>query len=134
MLWLIVEPRHPLVASRSDGCVSDTEYADTRCIVQYNTVKSFVTCTWSAVGLKLIVCSVLSSQLSLGGWKATDLGRNSHLSVGRLIPMYNAGAREAGSAAEETATRKTAKYSDIQAHHIFQPVAVGWAAGRASGL
>jgi len=38
--------------------------------------------------------------------------------------MYNAGAREAGSAAEETATRKTAKYSDIQAHHIFQPVDV----------
>jgi len=124
MLWLIVEPGHPLVASHSDGCVSDTEYADTRCIVQYNTVKSFVTCTWSAVGLKLIVCAVLSSQLSLGGWKATDLGRNSHLSVGRLIPVYNAGTREAGSAAEVTATRKTAKYSDIQAHHIFQPVAV----------
>ena len=29
-----------------------------------------------------------------------------------------------GSAAEEAATRKTAKYSYIQAHHIFQPVAV----------
>ena len=28
-------------------------------------------------------------------------------------------AREAGSAAEEAATRKTAKYSNIQAHHIF---------------
>jgi len=33
-------------------------------------------------------------------------------------------AREAGSAAEEAATRKTAKYSNIQAHNIFQPVAV----------
>jgi len=33
-----------------------------------------------------------------------------------------AAAREAGSAAEET--RKTAKYSNTQAHHIFQPVAV----------
>jgi len=33
-------------------------------------------------------------------------------------------AREAGSAAEEAATRKTAKYSNIQAHHIFQPAAV----------
>jgi len=33
-------------------------------------------------------------------------------------------AHEAGSAAEEAATRKTAKYSSIQAHHIFQPVAV----------
>jgi len=35
-----------------------------------------------------------------------------------------AAARETGSAAEEAATRKTAKYSSIQAHHIFQPVAV----------
>ena len=35
-----------------------------------------------------------------------------------------AAAREAGSAAEEAATRKMAKYSNIQAHHIFQPVAV----------
>jgi len=35
-----------------------------------------------------------------------------------------AAAREAGSAAEEAATRKTAKYSNIQAHHIFQPVAI----------
>jgi len=35
-----------------------------------------------------------------------------------------AAAREAASAAEEAATRKTVKYSNIQAHHIFQPVAV----------
>ena len=35
-----------------------------------------------------------------------------------------AAAREAGSAAEEAATRKTEKYSNIQAHHIFQTVAV----------
>jgi len=28
------------------------------------------------------------------------------------------------NAAEEAASRKTAKYSNIQAHHIFQPVAV----------
>jgi len=33
-------------------------------------------------------------------------------------------ASDAGSAAEEAATRKTAKYSNIQAHHIFQPVVV----------
>ena len=35
-----------------------------------------------------------------------------------------AAACEAGSAAEEAATRKTAKYSNVQAHHIFQQVAV----------
>jgi len=35
-----------------------------------------------------------------------------------------AAAREAGSAAEEAATRKTPKYSNIPAHHIFHPVAV----------
>jgi len=35
-----------------------------------------------------------------------------------------AAAREAGSAAEEATTCKTAKYSNIQVHHIFQPVAV----------
>ena len=35
-----------------------------------------------------------------------------------------AAACEAGSAAEEAVTRKTVKYSNIQAHHIFQPVAV----------
>jgi len=32
-----------------------------------------------------------------------------------------AAAHEAGSAAEEAATRKSVKYSNIQAHHIFQP-------------
>ena len=52
------------------------------------------------------------------------LGRNSHLSVGRLILYVAAASREAGSAAEQGASRKTAKYSNIQAHHIFQPVAV----------
>jgi len=35
-----------------------------------------------------------------------------------------AAAREAGSAAEEAAIRKSAKYSNIQTHHIFQPIAV----------
>jgi len=35
-----------------------------------------------------------------------------------------AAAREAGSAAEEAATRKTAKYLNIKAHQIFQTVAV----------
>ena len=35
-----------------------------------------------------------------------------------------AAAHEAGSAAEEADTRKTAKYSSIQARHIFKPVAV----------
>ena len=33
-------------------------------------------------------------------------------------------AREAGSAAEKAAIRKSTKHSNIQAHHIFQPVAV----------
>jgi len=33
-----------------------------------------------------------------------------------------AAAREAGSAAEEAATRKSEKYSNIQADHIFKPV------------
>jgi len=36
-----------------------------------------------------------------------------------------AAASEANSAAEDAATRKTAKYSNIQARRIFQPVAVG---------
>jgi len=45
-----------------------------------------------------------------------------------------AAACEAGSAAEETVTRKTVKYSNIQAHHIFQPVAVeSWGQMNASG-
>jgi len=35
-----------------------------------------------------------------------------------------AAAHEAGSAAEEEATRKTAKYSNIHANHISQPVAI----------
>jgi len=35
-----------------------------------------------------------------------------------------AAAREAGSAADEAAARKSAKYSNIQAHQIFQPLAV----------
>ena len=34
-----------------------------------------------------------------------------------------AAAHEAGSAAEEEAARKTAKYSNIHANHISQPVA-----------
>jgi len=57
-----------------------------------------------------------------------------------ICPLANsyvaAAAREAGSAAEEAATRKTTKYSNIQANHIFQPVAfsaltllVGWQEG-----
>ena len=42
-----------------------------------------------------------------------------------LVETYvAAAAREAGSAAEAAATRKTAKYSSILAHHIFQPVVV----------
>ena len=35
-----------------------------------------------------------------------------------------AAAHEAGSAAEEEAARKTAKYSNIHANHISQPVSV----------
>jgi len=42
-----------------------------------------------------------------------------------LADSYVAAAvREGGSATEEAATRKTPKYSNIQAHHIFQPAAV----------
>jgi len=47
------------------------------------------------------------------------------LQLGVLADSYVAtAAREAGSAAEEAATRKTAKYLNIQVHHIFLPVAV----------
>jgi len=41
-----------------------------------------------------------------------------------LADSYVAAAREAGSAAEQAAARKTVKFSNIQTHHIFQPVAV----------
>jgi len=42
-----------------------------------------------------------------------------------LADLYvAAAAREARSAAEEAATRKTANYLNIQARHIFQPVVV----------
>ena len=57
---------------------------------------------------------------SLGGGKVTELGRDSPLADSYVA----AAARDTGSAAEEAATRKTAKYSNIQVHHIFQPVDV----------
>jgi len=61
----------------------------------------------------------------LGSWKATDLGRNSHLSVGRLIQCtLQQLPVKLVQQQKNAATRKTAKYSNIQAHHIFQPVAV----------
>ena len=63
--------------------------------------------------------------LSLVPWEA---GKPLTWDVTVICPLADsyvaAAAREAGSAAEEAATRKTAKYSNIQAHHIFQPVAV----------
>ena len=60
--------------------------------------------------------------LSLVPWEA---GKPLTWDVTVICPLADsAAAREAGSAAEEAATRKTAKYSSIQAHHIFQPVAV----------
>ena len=63
--------------------------------------------------------------LSLVSWEA---GKPLTWDVTVICPLADsyvaAAAREAGSAAEEEATRKTAKYSNIQAHHIFQPVAV----------
>ena len=63
--------------------------------------------------------------LSLVPWEA---GKPLTWDVTIICPLADsyvaAAAREAGSAAEEAATRKTAKYSNIQAHHIFQPVAV----------
>jgi len=62
--------------------------------------------------------------LSLVPWEA---GMPLTWDVTVICPLADscvaAAACEAGSAAEEAATRKTAKYSNIQAHHIFQPVA-----------
>ena len=63
--------------------------------------------------------------LSLVPWEA---GKPLTWNVKVICPLANshvaAAAHEAGSAAEETTTCKTAKYSNIQAHHIFQAVAV----------
>ena len=63
--------------------------------------------------------------LSLFHWEA---GKPLTWDVTVICPLADsyvaAAAREAGSAAEEAATRMTAKYSNIQANHIFQPVAV----------
>ena len=57
-----------------------------------------------------------------------DAGKPLTLDVTVICPLADsyvaAAARKAGSAAEAAATRKTAKYSNIQAHDIFQPVAV----------
>ena len=58
--------------------------------------------------------------LSLVPWEA---GKPLTWDVTVICPLADsyvaAAAREAGSAAEEAATRKTAKYSNIQAYHIF---------------
>ena len=63
--------------------------------------------------------------LSLVPWEA---GKPLTWDVTVICPLADsyvaAAAREAGSAAEEAANSKSAKYSNIQAHHIFQPVAV----------
>ena len=63
--------------------------------------------------------------LSLVPWKA---GKPLTWDVTVICPLADscvaAAARESGSVAEEAATRKTAKYSNIQARHIFQSVAV----------
>jgi len=63
--------------------------------------------------------------LSLVPW---DAGKPLTWDVTVICPLADsyvaAAARETGSAAEEAATRETAKYSNIQAHQIFQPVAV----------
>jgi len=63
--------------------------------------------------------------LTLVPWEA---GKPRTWDVTVICPLANshvaASAREAGSAAEEAATRKTAKCSSIQAHHIFHPMAV----------
>ena len=60
--------------------------------------------------------------LSLIPWEA---GKPLTWDLTVICPLADsyvaAAAREAGSAAEEAATRKTAKYSHIQAHHIFTP-------------
>ena len=61
-------------------------------------------------------------------WSPWKAGKPLTWDVTVICPLADsyvaAAAREAGSAAEEAATRKTAKYSNIQAHHFFQPVAV----------
>jgi len=63
--------------------------------------------------------------LSLVPWEAgKPLTSDVTVSCPLADSYVAAAAREASSAAEETATRKSAKYSNIQAHHIFQPVAV----------
>jgi len=58
--------------------------------------------------------------LSLVPWEAgKPLTWNVTVICQPADSYVEAAARETGSAAEEAATRKTAKYSNIQAHHIF---------------
>ena len=59
----------------------------------------------------------------LEGAKAIVLRRDRCLSAGRLLYAVSA-AREAGSAAEAAAARKSAKYTEMVTNHIFQPIAI----------
>ena len=46
------------------------------------------------------------------------------LPFGRVIAYVNGTASEAGAAAEVAASRKQAKYADIDSRHVFEPIAV----------
>jgi len=50
------------------------------------------------------------------------LGCHCDLSSGRIL--RNSAAIEAGAAAEVAASRKEAKYADIDSRYVFQPIAV----------
>jgi len=55
---------------------------------------------------------------------ATQLQQQQQQPLGDVSGNGQRSRNKDGSAAEQAATRKSAKYSNIQAHHIFQPVAV----------
>ena len=87
-------------------------------------VSAGIPCTKEPLGLS-------RSDGETAGWSFSgpqEAGKPLTWDVTVICPLADsyvaAAAREAGSAAEEAATRKTAKYSNIQAHRIFQPVAV----------
>jgi len=68
-----------------------------------------------------------SDDISLVPWEAGKPLTWDMTVICLLADFYcvAAAAREAGSAAEEAAcTHKSAKYSNIQTHHIFHPVAI----------
>ena len=57
-------------------------------------------------------------------WKGLGLGCNGRKFATTLADSYiHASASSAGSAAEMAASRKNAKYADLPASYIFQPIA-----------